>query len=673
MDGYDGEDILRQLVSIGEMVRSGRATLIKHRLGRTTAILHLSADRRSMFVYVKHDRLTEMGARALLRSVMTRSRPARTWLRTVQVQAAGISVQSPIALLEERRWGVVTQAVYVGAYSAESAPLIHALETGMTNDRQERAVILATVAKEVRLLHDRGFIHGDLKASNILVERTGGGQWCARLIDLESTTVERAVDLRDRATDLARFCIALESLIDPTERVRLLDHYVSIAPALDRAAIERAVMNEIDRFKERRHGGAPRLTASIQTLTAEAERARRPLTGLVIALDNPYRLLQATPLLTSLHREFPSMRIDVLVTDESAPLLAENGDVNKLVVLSPVNARAGRASSDTISFVRLLRLMPSCGYDMVIDLSSGWRSSLLTRATGASIRIGYRVSELTSQIIAKLGCYTYTIKAKQEQRDGVGHRLLAAQALGSKGADRTLRYMVTERERSEAETVSAKYQRGGKGRLILIDLSAQHATSRWPLKLLTSYLDLIRQQRLGDPLLVTRSPSDLALPAELGQKNENVMVMTDGPSLRLFAALIERADIVVGCHPLASELAGAVRTPMLMLLGGVGSGRRNTTASGLVIVRPYCYCQDRSIRLTACSEGTERWCLQTIRPDELIDLTQATLSIAKEERVAAGYAAAVDPKDVDGREADHFVEGGWGLDGGGTVPITPVR
>ena len=78
------------------------------------------------------------------------------------------------------RWGAkyykVTEKVEVAGLSPADAAAL---------PFQDQLVLLKTVAHSLRILHDRGIVHGDLKPSNVLIKRTELG-YTTKLIDFDS-------------------------------------------------------------------------------------------------------------------------------------------------------------------------------------------------------------------------------------------------------------------------------------------------------------------------------------------------------------------------------------------------------------------------------------------------------------------------------------------------------
>ena len=101
---------------------------------------------------------------------------------------------------------------------------------------------------------------------------------------------------------------------------------------------------------------------------------------LVVRLRSIGDTVLATPTLHALKRFLPDAQIDVLLEDWVAPLLDGFEDVDNVVTVERKSA-ASRA--------RVARALRSMRYDVAYNLHGGTTATFLTRATGATHRVGY--------------------------------------------------------------------------------------------------------------------------------------------------------------------------------------------------------------------------------------------------------------------------------------------
>ncbi len=101
-------------------------------------------------------------------------------------------------------------------------------------------------------------------------------------------------------------------------------------------------------------------------------------------------LVTALPVLRGLRRALPQAHIAWLVSASLAPLIADDKDLNELILFDRKAAgRAWRSWSAMRALRRLMADLKRSRHDWVIDLQGLLRSGLFTRATGAPVRAGF--------------------------------------------------------------------------------------------------------------------------------------------------------------------------------------------------------------------------------------------------------------------------------------------
>jgi lipopolysaccharide heptosyltransferase II len=101
---------------------------------------------------------------------------------------------------------------------------------------------------------------------------------------------------------------------------------------------------------------------------------------LVVRLRSIGDAVLTTPALFALRRFLPHARIDILLEDWVAPVLNGSDLVDRVIAVAR-DSKTGRA--------RLARQLRASHYDVVYNLHGGTTATLLTRATGATHRVGF--------------------------------------------------------------------------------------------------------------------------------------------------------------------------------------------------------------------------------------------------------------------------------------------
>lgn len=151
------------------------------------------------------------------------SRAVQSWVNAYKLLLAGVTTPLPIAVLEQRRWGLRLRAFLLTAYT----PGPDAVEFFASN--QEHAALRQQVALAIAQLFYRLYLlrleHGDFKASNLLIV---DGQ--PLLIDLDSMRQHDSVQhfQARHARDLRRFMHNWSS--DDATRLLLSQAFYQIYP-----------------------------------------------------------------------------------------------------------------------------------------------------------------------------------------------------------------------------------------------------------------------------------------------------------------------------------------------------------------------------------------------------------------------------------------------------------
>jgi tRNA A-37 threonylcarbamoyl transferase component Bud32 len=154
--------------------------------------------------------------RRVLRALAGRSsRPRNAFEVGLALEAAGVEAARPLALIEERRMGIVRRAcvvleridgVTLREFILERLP---ALRPGSARDRL-KAELWSAIAAQIAGLHAARVRQRDLKAVNVIVTGKRGEDVRVALIDLDGMEIlARSPAVRVRVRDLARLAASL--------------------------------------------------------------------------------------------------------------------------------------------------------------------------------------------------------------------------------------------------------------------------------------------------------------------------------------------------------------------------------------------------------------------------------------------------------------------------------
>lgn len=280
-------------------------------------------------------------------------------------------------------------------------------------------------------------------------------------------------------------------------------------------------------------------------------------------------VLLSTPVFRALRAAFPSARIAAVVNEGTEEMLTGNPDIDRILIFRRSRKDAG-GSDRWKEEARLLGEIRSGRPELAVQLTEGDRGAVLSRLSGATYRAG--VAPARRGMFGKERIYTHLCPAPERFRHAVLRDLDVLAAAGIPPAERSLRFVVSPRDREEAMRMATGAGLPENGTFAVVQ-----PTSRWTFKCWTdegmagvaAFL-----ARKGILPVVTSGPApEEAEMAEriLGMSGAGGVLLAGTLSLKELGALIASARLFLGVDSAPMHVAAAVGTPTVALFGPTGA------------------------------------------------------------------------------------------------------
>lgn len=281
---------------------------------------------------------------------------------------------------------------------------------------------------------------------------------------------------------------------------------------------------------------------------------------LVVRLRSIGDTVLTTPSLYALRRFLPNARIDILLEDWVAPVLAGFEHLDKVITLE---------RGSTSSRFQVAREIRAAQYDVVYNLHGGTTATLLTRASGARHRVGfahYQYRRLHNHLAPSSLLLWGTAKAHS-----VEQQLALVGWTGVPVSDRPPTHLtVTE---AATASISTKLQAAGldaAAPFAMVHPAAAFATKQWATEKFARVVEDLAARGLATVALAARSEAHVV---ENLRTNSiaSVVGLTD-LSLPEVTALAARARLFVGNDSGIAHIAAAVGAPVVVIFGSSNVG-----------------------------------------------------------------------------------------------------
>jgi heptosyltransferase-1 len=310
-------------------------------------------------------------------------------------------------------------------------------------------------------------------------------------------------------------------------------------------------------------------------------------------------VIRALPLVGRLRRGRPQAQISWAVESPSAPILVGHPWLDGVLVFE--RARGVRA------FLPFLRRVRGVGVDVALDLGRSLKSAVISRASGAPVRLGFARAD------GREG--GWLLANRRISRQGPGRSKLAqflafADLLDLPPSPIDFGLTPTPAEVREAEGLTA----GLVGPLVAACVGSSCPSRGWFPDRTAAVLEALRG-RHGAAAVLLGTPADAAFAgAVVRAAGGLVRDLVGRTTLRQLLAVLARARLAFGPDSGALHLAAALGTPALSLWGATSPVRSAPFGSEALAVSGAAACAP--CFLSHCPIG--RVCMQAITVEEVV-------------------------------------------------------
>jgi ADP-heptose:LPS heptosyltransferase len=272
---------------------------------------------------------------------------------------------------------------------------------------------------------------------------------------------------------------------------------------------------------------------------------------LLIQLRRLGDVVLSTALLDDLHRALPEAQIDMLVGRHAAPVVAGHPLIRSRIVLE---------DHGTLGTAKLVR---ASSYDAVFDIQGSMRTAMITRASGAPLRVGWKVRAAPlayTHALARDGAPEYVVRRRR--------RLL--ELAGIPVSDALPRITLTAHERLQGEADLRSAGAPPAGRRVAFALVTSSPARDWPIERFAALANALLDRGVTPIVLTAGTPTPIAGKMRALCPRAILVPALDNNrdrEMRRFLAVLAACDVLLSGDTGPAHMADALGVPRVTLYG----------------------------------------------------------------------------------------------------------
>ncbi|NJD68841.1 MAG: hypothetical protein C3F12_05900 [Candidatus Methylomirabilota bacterium] len=335
-----------------------------------------------------------------------------------------------------------------------------------------------------------------------------------------------------------------------------------------------------------------------------------PKRVLVIKLRYLGDVLLSTPVLAALRAACPEVRLSMLINPGTEAVIAENPDLNEVLIVE--------RSGSPLCQLRFVAGLRRRRFDLVVDLTDGDRAAILSRLTGAAVRVGFNRRDRWRGRL-----YTHLVPVRQQPIPMVRQHLMALEAVGIPAAPSPPVLKVRAVDETAATAALTAVRIAPTEPFVALHPGARWWFKSWPADRFAAVIDYI-QGKLGLKVALLGGDQEQAVAKVIGEHVETGCRSLVGRLTVLeLAALLRRAALFVGNDSGPMHIAAAMGTPVIGLFGPSDPRVWGPAGQGHAVFYRGIDC--RPCFPGGCQRG-EQNCMRLITLDEVIPAVERMLA-----------------------------------------------
>ncbi len=379
-----------------------------------------------------------------------------------------------------------------------------------------------------------------------------------------------------------------------------------------------------------------------------------PKNILVVAITRMGDMLQASPTLVGLKKQFPEAKVTVLIEKNFASICdglpgIDNVYPIDLSLVVQALTRDGEGIIDAYKyFDDVLTDLKKTKFDRCINMASSAYTAVLLKLLGVKDNRGWTSDDEGYRLIENPWAMLFAAFVYHSNRDFNSINLvdILRASSGVRQHPKSLKYNVEEEAKQNIRKFfEEKKIKLGEGPLIAIQAGASQGKRQWlPSKF--GYLAKLLIEECGATVVLTGSKSEKTISDAIMQhySNSKLVSAVGETNLKELAALLDASNILVTGDTGTMHLSVAVGTPVVALfLASALAYETGPYSEGNFILQPQIHCNPCNPNLP-CSRPD---CHDQISPELVSYLTRKRMELSAEQAREFVVAKEIaDPKEV---------------------------